>query len=162
MRGLFKSLACACVLTVTVGAFLALIPRAALAIEVSRHLQADARAAADAKKPLLLFVTQPGCPYCERARREVMRHLARDPAFTSRAIFREVSIGDTVDGFDGKPVSGLVVARSLGVRLYPTVVLVDSTGTSIASPLRGFSADFYVPSITSRIDEAEQSLRSRP
>jgi thioredoxin-related protein len=134
---------------------------AAQAIELTRSLAVDARSAAQQGRPLLLFVTQPGCPFCERARREVLRHLAVDPAYTSRAVFRELSIGTTVTGFDGKPQSGLEAARALGVRLYPTVLIVDAAGTPLAAPLRGYSPDFYTATLDGRLSDAEQALKAR-
>ena len=157
MQRRFKSLACTWWLSIA----LAASAYAAPAFELTRSLVADTQIAAQQAKPLLLFVTQPGCPYCERARREALRHLAVDPAYTARAVFRELSIGTTLEGFDGKRQSGLEVARILNVRLYPTVVLVDASGTALAAPLRGYSADFYLSSIDARIGDAEQALKSR-
>ena len=157
MRRLTKSLACVWVVTLACAMFAS----AAGALEVTRNLAADAVIATQQSKPLLLFFTQPGCSYCERARQEYLRHLAIDPAFTSRALFREVSIGNLVTGFDGQRRSGAAVARAQGVKLYPTIIIVDASGNQLTAPLRGFGVpDFYAASIDSRIDEAVQALRS--
>ena len=133
------------------------------AIELTRNLAADAQAAARATKPLLLFVTQPGCPYCERARREYLRHLAVDAAYTPRVLMRELSIEGSVTGFDGKRSSGLDAARALKVKLYPTIVLVDGAGRPVATPLIGFTVpDFYAAQIDGRIEEAKTHLAALP
>ena len=133
------------------------------AIEPTRNLAADAQAATRANKPLLLFVTQPGCPYCERARREYLRHLAVDPAYTPRVLMRELSIEGSVTGFDGKRTSALDAARALKVKLYPTIVLVDAEGRTLAKPLIGFTVpDFYAAQIDGRIDEARTQLTALP
>ena len=156
MQRRIKSLACAWLLSVASIALAGADP----SIDLTRSLAADVQSAAQQSKPLLLFVTQPGCSYCERARREVLRHLAVDPAYTSRAVFRELSIGSAIAGFDGKPQSGLEAARALGVRLYPTVVIVDAAGTALAAPLRGYSPDFYTATLDGRLSDAEQALRA--
>ena len=149
-----KSLACAFVLLAGFGA--------AQAQELARNLAADAQAAAQQGKPLLLFVTQPGCAYCERARREYLRHLAVDPAYTKRVVLRELSIDASVTGFDGKRSSGLAAARALKVRLYPTIVLVDAAGSPMAPPLAGFTVpDFYAAQIDGRIEAAETRLAAQ-
>lgn len=139
-----------------------MMPAHAQRIELAHNLASDARTAAQQDKPLLLFVTQPGCPFCERARREYLRHLAVDPAYTRRLLFRELSIEGNVTGFDGKRSTGLAAARALKIKLYPTIVIVDGAGEAIAAPLVGFTvADFYGAQIDGRIEEAELQLAAR-
>ena len=141
---------------------MAIKPAQAQRIEPAHNLAADARAAAQQGKPLLLFVTQPGCSFCERARREYLRHLAVDPAYTKRLLLRELSIEGNVTGFDGKRSTGLAAARALNVKLYPTIVIVDGVGQVIAAPLAGFTVpDFYAAQIDGRIEEAEAQLAAR-
>lgn len=157
-----KSLACTLSLLICFGAVGAQKPAHAQRIELAHNLAADAHAAAQQGKPLLLFVTQPGCAFCERARREYLRHLAVDPAYTRRLSFRELSIEGSITGFDGKRSTGLAAARALKVKLYPTIVIVDGAGQSIAAPLAGFNVpDFYTAQIDSRIEEAEVQLAAR-
>ena len=142
---------------------MALFTTGARAIEVTQNLAADGAIAAQQSKPLLLFFTQPGCSFCERARAEYLRHLARDPAYTARAIFREVSTGKLVAGFDGQRHTGAAVGRAHGVTLYPTIVIVDASGKQLAPPLRGYGVpDFYGASIDSRLDDAHAALRATP
>ena len=157
-----KSLACALSFLVCFGALGAMMPAHAQRIELAHNLASDARTAAQQDKPLLLFVTQPGCPFCERARREYLRHLAVDPAYTRRLLFRELSIEGEVIGFDGKRSTGLAAARALKIKLYPTIVIVDGTGAAVAAPLVGFTVpDFYAAQIDGRIEEAELQLAAR-
>ena len=130
---------------------------------MTQNLAADGAIAAQQSKPLLLFFTQPGCSFCERARAEYLRHLALDPAYTSRAVFREVSIGKPVAGFDGQRRAGAAVGRAQGVTLYPTIVIVDAKGKQLAPPLRGYTVpDFYGASIDARLDAAHTALRATP
>jgi len=150
-----------------------LLPSGTSAIEPARDLAADAtavRAGAQAAgtasrsgRPLLLFVTQPGCPYCDRARRQYLRHMAKDPQYTGRVLMREVSIAAHLTDFDGHRISGQAVATRYAIRLYPTVVLVDEAGRLIAPPLIGFTVpDFYAAYVEERIATAEKTLTARP
>ncbi len=165
-----KSLACAVFLLAGVtavfgsGATLAqsIASTAVPRVDLARNLAAEARTAAQQNKPLLLFVTQPGCGFCERARSEYLRHLAVDPAYTARVLIRELSIDRAVTGFDGRRVTGVEMARGLKVKLYPTIVVVDAAGEALAAPLIGFTVpDFYAAQIDARIEEAEVKLAAR-
>ena len=168
-----KSLACA--LLLTLAAFL--LPSAALAIEPARDLAADAAAvrtgvrpgeqtagtASKSGRPILLFVTQPGCPYCDRARRQYLRHMAKDPQYVSRVLMREVSIAAHLKDFDGHRISGQELATRYAIRLFPTIVLVDEAGRLIAPPLIGFTVpDFYAAYVEDRIATAEKTLTAKP
>ena len=159
-----KSLACAVLRFALLTLFAALTTGAAQAqsIALARNLAADAKAAAQQGKPLLIFVTQPGCGYCERARREYLRHLAVDPAYTARVLIRELSIDRYLTGFDGRRTSGVELARGLKVKLYPTIVMVDAAGQALAPPLIGFTVpDFYAAQIDQRLETAEAGLAAR-
>src|SRR6185295_9874706 len=78
--------------------------RAAQGLPGAENLAADGAAARTRRVPILLFFNRFDCPYCERALREFLVPMERDPAFAARAIFRQVEIdkaGRLVD-FDGR------------------------------------------------------------
>ena len=164
-----KSLACALLLILAAS----LLPSATSAIEPARDLAADAAAVRPGEqtagttskpgRPILLFVTQPGCPYCDRARRQYLRHMAKDPQYVSRVLMREVSIAAHLKDFDGHRVSGQELATRYAIRLFPTIVLVDEAGRLIAPPLIGFTVpDFYAAYVEERIATAEKTLTATP
>lgn len=125
-----------------------------------RDLAADARAAAQNQRPLLLFFTLADCPFCARARREYIGPMSGNPDEQARAIYREVPIEATFTGFDGTPLAARTLADSLGVKFFPTVVMVDPRGAALAPPLAGFSSpDFYGGSLEDRIATAVQKMR---
>lgn len=125
----------------------------------ARTLAADARVATDRKLPILLFFSQAGCGFCERARREYLRPLALSGAWATRALMREVPIEATLTGFDGKRISGRDLARVYGIRVFPTVVFVDASGNLIAEPLAGFTVpDFYGAYLEQRLEAASARL----
>ncbi len=140
-----------------------------MAIELARDLAADAASASSGSssalraRPILLFVTQPGCPYCDRARRQYLRHMAKDPQYTSRALLREVSIAAQLTDFDGHRITGQELATRLSIRLFPTIVLVDGTGKLLAPALVGYTVpDFYAAYVEERITSAEKTLTAKP
>lgn len=135
--------------------------RVAIANELvhAKSLAADARAATDRKLPILLFFSQAGCGFCERARREYLRPLAGSGAWASRALMREVPIETMLAGFDGKHLSGRDLARVYGIKVFPTVVFVDANGNLIAEPLAGFTVpDFYAAYLEQRLEAASARL----
>ena len=123
-------------------------------------LAADARTATEKNLPILLFFTQPGCGFCERARREYLGPLAASGAWSARALIREIAIDATFAGLDGKPTAGRDLARSYGIRVFPTVIFIDASGKRIAEPLAGFTVpDFYSAYLEQRLEAASARLR---
>jgi len=112
---------------------------AADTVPLTRDLRADALAAAQQHRPLLLFFTLEGCPYCARVRRAYLGPMSNDPEQMKRALFREIPIEATVPDFAGKPRLGRDIADELKITIYPTVVLVDAKGQVLAPPLVGFT-----------------------
>ena len=119
-----------------------------------------ARESQDAgRRPLLLFFTLAGCPFCERARREYLRPLAVGADWQLRAMLREVPVEAALKGFDGRRLSGRELARNYAVTVYPTIVFVDATGKPVAPPLAGFAVpDFYGAMLEERLDIARSRM----
>ena len=116
---------------------------------IARDLAAQARP----DRPVVMFFTLAGCPFCERARRSYLAPLAR--ASADRLTVLEVPIEARLAGFDRKPLSGRDLARAYGVSVYPTVVVVDSRGQALAEALPGFGVpDFYGALLDARIERA--------
>lgn len=127
----------------------------AIASDLAREAEGAGR------RPLVLFFTLAGCPFCERARREYLRPLAGSPHWQSRAVLREVPAEATLKGFDGRRLSGRELARSYAVTVYPTIVFVDATGKPVAPPLIGFAVpDFYGAMLDERLEVARSRLPS--
>jgi thioredoxin-related protein len=136
--------------------------RADAAVPYTADLRADARAAAQNRTPLLLFVSLQGCPYCERVRREYLGPMSGDPEQKARVMIRELRIEATVADFAGKPRLGREIAADMKIGMYPTVVLVDANGTILAEPLVGFTVpDFYGAYLDDRIDTARGKINQK-
>lgn len=115
--------------------------------------------AAAARRPIMLFFTQPGCVFCERARRQYIEPLASTAEWRARTLSIEVSRTQKLRDFDGLETTGAEIARRYGVRVYPTVVFVDSNGVALADPIEGFTVpDFYGAYLEERLQHARTRL----
>lgn len=113
----------------------------------------------DIRRPIMLFFTQPGCIFCEQARRQYIRPLASDARWNARTLSIEVSRAQKLRDFDGVETTGAEIARRYGVRVYPTVVFVDTSGKSLADPIAGFTVpDFYGAYLEDRLQQASARL----
>jgi len=128
----------------------------------ARDLAADARIAAERKIPLLVLFSEAGCPWCERARQEFLLPMQRNPEYQAKVMMREIGTDNpaALVDFAGKPTTQAEFARSQGVVMVPTVMLLGSRGTALAEALVGFrGADYYGYHLDQRIDAALEQLR---
>ena len=126
------------------------------------NLRRDAREAAQRRIPMMLFFTQSACPYCERARREYLAPLARDPMTAERVVLREIAIESSLIDLDGRRVAAREFALAYNVRLFPSVLLIDGSGRLLADPLVGYTVpDFYGAYLEARVAAATGKLERR-
>jgi hypothetical protein len=98
----------------------------------------------DARVVVALF-SLPGCPYCEVVRRNYLRHLE---ATLPGVRVAEYGIGDERPfehrGNDAAPKNPAALAKSLGIRVAPTVAFFGNDNRELAERLVGYnSPDFY-------------------
>jgi thioredoxin-related protein len=113
------------------------------------------------QRPLLLFFTVPGCPFCLEVRRSHLGPLGRE---NRGPLIREVEVSSerTFIGLDGRKTTEHDFASSQNVRMVPHVVLVDAELRPLAEPMVGIGvADFYGAYLARAIDAAMRRLPSR-
>lgn len=98
------------------------------------------------RRPLLLFFTTPGCPYCREVRRSYLRPRAQEGEAASGVVIREVEI--TSDrrllDVDGQAITERALAARYRVTMVPHLEFVDGSGTPLVKPLIGIDrAGFY-------------------
>lgn len=137
--------------------------RAAAALPGAVDLVADGVVARERRVPILLFFNRDGCPYCERALREYLGPMQRDPASAGRVLIRQVEIDKSkrlVD-FAGAATSHRDFASRYNIRLTPTIWFVDGEGRTLGDPLVGLpTIDFYGAYLDQRIDDSLARLRA--
>ncbi len=145
------------------GACLSSRAMAQRAAEAALPLPADLRALARQvrreRKPLLLFFTTPGCPYCREVRRNYLLPRAAQTD-GGGVLIREVSIlGDrSFAGPDGRRMTERELALRFEVAAVPVVLLVDAQLRPLVEPLLGLNPAFYESYLQARIDEATARL----
>ena len=106
----------------------------------SSSLVADADAAARSGRALVVLVSLEGCPYCLAVRRAYLAPLRES----------------------GQPVVQVELkdARSLGIRMAPTVLFLGRGGRELAPRLVGYSSpDFYGSYLDERVAAANAAVR---
>jgi thioredoxin-related protein len=106
-------------------------------------------------RPLLLFFTTPGCPYCREVRRNYLAPRAAQ-ADGGGVLIREVDIlsDRSFAGPDGRRLTERALAMRFEVVAVPVVLLVDAQLRPLAEPLLGLNPAFYESYLQARIDEA--------
>lgn len=140
-------------------AWLAMGTAAAAALPAAADFAADARQMREKRLPMVVFFSRGGCPWCERARREYLAPLARDPA--TAALLRQVDLDrDTpLTDFAGRATSHRAFARERQVKLAPTLLFLGPDGEPLAEPIVGFRlADFYGSYIERALAESRERL----
>jgi thioredoxin-related protein len=106
----------------------------------------EAAAAAASGVNLLLAVTREGCRYCAQLRREFLAPMIRSGEYVDKVRIREMMMEpDTaITDFSGQVTTTAKIAARYGVSITPTVLLLDSSGNSLRSPITGINnADMY-------------------
>jgi len=113
---------------------------------------------------IVALFSLPGCPWCEVVRRNYLRHLEGAVPGVRVA---EYGIGDerpferTGTG-DDTPQNASALAKSLGIRVSPTVAFLDDENRELAERLVGYdSPDFYGAYLDARIAGALKRAADR-
>jgi len=118
-----------------------------------------------AGRTLLLAVTREGCPYCAQLRRDVLAPMDISGEYAERVLIREMMMQpDTlVVDFDGQETSTAAVAARYGVRIAPTVLLLDAAGEPLADPIVGInSSELYGHYLDEAIESAAGAVPAEP
>jgi thioredoxin-related protein len=140
------------------------LPAAAQVIAPAADLRAEARAAKESGAPLVIFFSEPGCPYCARARRDHLVPLASDPASRGRFKLVEIEIRSTAPliDFSGARTTHAAFAVQNAIKWVPTLFFVGADGTALADPLIGLTVpDLYQGQLERRLEQAAEKLRVR-
>ena len=134
-------------------------------LRLAHNLVDEAGAAARDRVPLVIFFSQPGCNYCERARRDYLEPMAARPGADAQLRLVEVDITSKAPliGFDGRKLTHATFARGQSVRIVPTLEFLGAKGEPLAEPLVGLTLpDFYQSYIDRRVEQARARLPPRP
>lgn len=132
-------------------------------IKLTASLSDDGRLAAERGVPLVVLVSQTGCPFCRALRQRILLPILRRPEAGQRLYLVELSIdaGRQVEDFDGETVPAAALAARYEAYVTPTVLFLDASGKEMGAPLSGTpNLELYSYYFNQRIDEALRRLRS--
>lgn len=129
--------ATALALTVLLGAVRAAPARATL--PAADDLARDGRTALQRGVPLVILFSLPGCAYCEVVRRHYLLPLAHEGPAGERPLVREADLSSAAPlrGVDGGAASGSALGKRFGIRVAPSVLVLDGRGRQLAPVLEG-------------------------
>jgi len=136
-------------------------PVTAQAIDRAKDLARSADEAAAARVPLLVFFSQPGCPYCDLARQDYLGPMNADAA--TRKMQRMVEVDITSESplvdFSGRATTHRAFALAEKVRFVPVVKFLGPLGEPLAPALIGLTVPgFYQSYLDRRIEQAHERL----
>lgn len=137
-------------------------PAATAHLAAPDNLQDLARSAAADGRALLVLFSEPGCPWCERVRREFLLPMQRNAGYRAKLVFLQLDLGATtrLRDFAGREATHADLFKRYAVKLTPTVMLLGPGGEPLAEPLAGFTgSDFYGAYLDERIDSAVAKLK---
>ena len=124
-----------------------------------KNLQQSVQLAAAKDQPLIVMFSLPSCPFCEKLRRTEYQFLARDGYLVQQI---EITDRAPVIGFDGKPTSGVQLAKQYGIKLAPTVLFFGPGGKEIGERITGApTADFYGAFVNQALKDSAKALKDR-
>ncbi len=135
-------------------------------IDPAGSFQADAKLSGESKRPIVVFVTQKGCHFCQQLREQVLFPMIKADDLTDRIILREVSLDEGTEffDFDGSRVTGRNFAGHYDAAMTPTLLFFDAQGREATDRIVGISnieyyAFYFDKAIASAIQTIADNLK---
>lgn len=132
-------------------------------IPLATDLQADGRAAREARLPILLTFSAISCDYCRQLEDEFLRPMLISGEYTDRVMIRRLLLdnGSRVTDFSGKRIAATELSDRYRVFVTPTILFLDGAGTQLAERMVGINTpEMYGGYLDQCIDTALYSLRA--
>ncbi len=137
-------------------------PGIAPQVEQSRDLAADAQLAQTHKLPILLSFTADSCDYCLLLEEDFLKPMLISGHYQDKILIRKVIVdaGQRLIDFDGTALDTDQLAGRYHVRVYPTLLFLDSMGRELAERMVGINTpEFYGGYLDDNIDMALRRVR---
>jgi len=130
-------------------------------INLAESFAADAELSGQEQFPIVVFISQHGCEFCQILREEVLFPMMRSGKMQEIAIFRELSLDQgffTLD-FDGEEISGMKFAERYASAVTPTLLFLGAGGDELARKRVGISnIEYYGFYLGQSIEEATAKI----
>jgi thioredoxin-related protein len=132
-------------------------------IKLAESFVADAQLSQQEQLPIVVFISQHGCEFCELLRENVLFPMMRSGKLQEQAILRELSLdkGFFILDFDGEQVSGMKFAERYGSAVTPTLLFLGAGGDELVRKRVGISnIEYYGFYLGQSIEEATARIKN--
>lgn len=129
----------------------------------ARDLARDGQELRAGRLPLLVLYSQRDCKWCDKARRDYLLPIHKDPAYRSRVLLRQIDLDSDAPlvDFAGRRTTHSEYAKTERTRVTPTVAIYGPDGERLSEAIVGLRiADFYGAYLERAIDEGLAKLKS--
>ena len=130
-------------------------------ITLAESFEVDAKLSQQQQLPIVVFISQHGCEFCELLREKVLFPMMRSGQMQEKAIFRELSLDQDFFAldFDGERISGMKFAERYGSVLTPTILFLGEGGRELARKRVGINnIEYYSFYLGQSLEEATSEL----
>ena len=131
-------------------------------LTAAENLANQCQTAEERAKVCVVYVSQPGCPFCARMEREVLGPLQKVPWLTESIELFELGWEfESVVGFGDERMTGPELMTTLDVSGAPALLFLDGEGNALVDPILGYqSPDFFWFYLERSIERAQQKIRA--
>lgn len=126
----------------------------------AENLANQCQSAEERDKVCVVYISQPGCPFCARMEREVLGPLQKVPWLMESIELVELGWAfESVVGFGDQRMTGPELMTELGVSGAPALLFLDGEGNALVDPILGYqSPDFFWFYLERSIERAQQKI----
>lgn len=136
---------------------------AKLRLTVSQDMTALSQLSRENGVPILLMFATEDCPYCKRLEADVLGPMQLSGVDPKRVILRKVMMDkyDTLRDFAGRKRNAEAFARARGVKVVPTLQLVNAAGEELVPKIVGYQTPGIYDEYLEKAIEVSQVLLKR-
>ncbi len=133
-------------------------------ITKTTDLALEGERSAQTKRPILLLISRPGCPYCAQIKSDVLEPMIVSGDYKNKIIMRELTLNtsDNIRNFDRTIINTSDVAIKYNIKVTPTLLFLNSKGRELTKRIVGINTvELFSYYVDQAIDQAVLKLHSR-
>ncbi len=127
----------------------------------TEDLFADGQLAQEQQLPVMVVFVSEHCGYCAALESDYIKPMLKSGEYDDKVIIRVLNIDySDVVSFQGKTLSGVMLANNLGAFVTPTIMFFDHQGNEVAEKIMGYSTPGLFGGVLDQaIDESLSKVR---
>jgi len=134
----------------------------AASIATIKSFKSDANDSEKYQRPIFLYVSAIGCPYCRRLEKDILGPMLKSGEYNNRLLLRKIlwEGTDTLYDYNGKEILPEEFLLKYNIMATPTILFLDKNGKEIAKRITGYrTPDLYWYYLDASVDKAVEVLR---